>query len=160
MTRPVMPCVGGLKLLARDGDDLAIISAHLQDAVCKVGDIIYQKKERRLLAEMNRFCWFSGQTEGPFKRYRTVLHFEGVLNARARDIVQDRRDAVLELLSLVFEPESNEPEAGGLVTLVFAGGGELALEVECVEAALTDIFGPYLAEGKPEHTASDPADAA
>ena len=36
-----------LKLLALDDEDLAVISACVQDAVLKVGDLSYLPKERR-----------------------------------------------------------------------------------------------------------------
>jgi hypothetical protein len=34
-----------LKLIALDAEDLSVISAHLQDAVLKVGDIAYLPSE-------------------------------------------------------------------------------------------------------------------
>ena len=46
-----------LKLIAFDVDDLAVLSAHLQDAVLKVGDIAYLPRERRFAAIGNRFDW-------------------------------------------------------------------------------------------------------
>lgn len=158
MSAPIMPCVGGLKLMAQDDEDLAILSAHIQDAVCKIGDLIYVPKENRFLAELNRFCWYSGQTDGPFKRYVAVLHFESVLGVQARNLRQDSKDAVVELLSILFEAENeaDAPEGAGFVTLIFSGGGELRLKVECLEARLKDLVGPYLVYKRPEHlTATD-----
>jgi len=46
-----------LQLLAEDQDDLAVISAALQDAIAKVGDISYEAKARRLTIALNRFRW-------------------------------------------------------------------------------------------------------
>ncbi len=46
-----------LKLIALDADDLKVISAHLQDAVLRVGDIAYLPRERRFAALGNRFDW-------------------------------------------------------------------------------------------------------
>ena len=46
-----------LKLIALDADDLAVISAHLQDAVLKVGDVAYLPREKRFAAMGNRFDW-------------------------------------------------------------------------------------------------------
>ena len=36
-----------LKLIALDADDLAIVSAHLQDAVLKAADLVYLPREKR-----------------------------------------------------------------------------------------------------------------
>lgn len=160
MSAPIMPCVGGLRLMAQDDEDLAILSAHVQDAVCKIGDLVYLPKENRFLAEMNRFCWYSGQTGGPYKRYITVLHFEGVLGVKARNLRQDSKDAVVELLSILFEADEEEgaPDGAGFVTLVFSGGGELRLKVECLEARLKDLVGPYLVYKRPEHLTAEDLD--
>ena len=38
-----------LKLVALDKDDLKIISAHLQDAIVNVADIVWRPTERRVV---------------------------------------------------------------------------------------------------------------
>ena len=43
-----------LRLLAQDPEDLAIISAAMQDAVAKVGEISYEAKARRLTVAFTR----------------------------------------------------------------------------------------------------------
>jgi hypothetical protein len=37
-----------LKLIALDADDLAVISAHVQDARVRISDIIWRQGEKRL----------------------------------------------------------------------------------------------------------------
>ena len=46
-----------LKLIALDAEDLGVISAHLQDAVLRVGDMVYLPNEKRFVAMANRFDW-------------------------------------------------------------------------------------------------------
>ncbi len=46
-----------LKLAALDEDDLSVISAHLQDAVLRIGDIRYLAGEQRYVMVANRFDW-------------------------------------------------------------------------------------------------------
>ena len=46
-----------LKLVALDADDLAIMSAHLQDAVTKVADMAFLPREKRFAMVLNRFDW-------------------------------------------------------------------------------------------------------
>ena len=65
-----------LRLLAQDADDLAVISAAVQDAVCKVGDIAFEPKARRLTIAFNRYRWEAGGGE----RVRSGLQLGGVLN--------------------------------------------------------------------------------
>lgn len=133
-----------LRLLAEDADDLAIISAALQDAVAKVGDIAYEPKARRLTVAFNRFRWEAGVRQ----RVRSALQLGGVLDLKARKVRRDRPDAVVELLALTFEPGE---APGGTVMLSFAGGGDLRVEVECVDAVLADVSNPWPTPRKPAH---------
>ena len=141
-----MPEPAPLQLLAEDPDDLAVISAALQDAVAKVGDISYEAKARRLTIVFNRFRWEAGQRQ----RVRSALQLGSVLGVQARKIRRDRRDAVVELLAIAFEPGE---APGGTLTLSFAGGGDLRAEVECVDAVLADVSQPWPTPREPTHEA-------
>ena len=61
---------------------------------------------------------------------------------------QDKPDAVLNLLAIVFE--TGEPP-GGTVRLTFSGGAAIRLEVECVEAEMRDLGPRWAAKAKPGH---------
>ncbi len=135
-----------LQLLAEDQDDLAVISAALQDAVAKVGDIVFEAKARRLTIAFNRFRWEAGARQ----RVRSALQLGGVLSVQARKIRRDRPDGVLELLTIGFEPQE---APGGLLTLSFAGGGDLRVQIECVDAVLADISEPWPTPREPAHDA-------
>ena len=50
-----------LRLVALDPDDLAVISAHLQDSLLRVGDIAYLPRERRFAIQIRRFDWEAGR---------------------------------------------------------------------------------------------------
>ena len=135
-----------LKLLAEDADDLEVISAALQDAVAKVGDIRFEASARLLTVAFNRFRWEGAKGE----RVRTGLQFGGVLKAQARRVRRDAADAVVELLAISFEP-AGEGDPGGTVVLHFAGDADLKLEVECIDAALADISDPWPTPRTPGH---------
>ena len=71
-----------LRLTAFDTADLEIISAHLQDAVLKVGDIRFLKKAGKFALIANRFLW---QTQKPpYERRQTGLSFDRVLSAKSQ----------------------------------------------------------------------------
>ncbi|RAK52600.1 DUF2948 family protein [Phenylobacterium deserti] len=133
-----------LRLLAEDGDDLAVISAAMQDAVLKVGDIAFEPKARRLTLAFNRFRWEAGGGE----RIRSGLQLGGVLKVEARKIRRDAKDAVLEILAVTFEPAE---APGGVVTISCAGGGDIRASVECVEAILADVSQPWSTPRTPAH---------
>lgn len=135
-----------MRLLAEDAEDLAVISAALQDAVAKIGDIRFEAAARRLTIGLNRFRWESGARSA--ERVRTGVQFGGVLGVKARNLRRDAPNAVIELLSLTFEP-ADPP--GGLIALTFAGGGDLRLEVECIDVVLSDLSVAWPARGRPDH---------
>lgn len=139
-----------LRLIALDEQDLNVISAHVQDAVMKVGDLQYLPGKRRLVLPMNRFVWEKkpGFLRRNDERRQSLLHFDRVLAARTAGIARDEPDDVLCLLAVSFVP-TDAPS--GIVELVFSGGGIIMLEVECLEARLADIGGAWQASSRPAH---------
>lgn len=137
-----------LKLLALDGEDLDIVSAHVQDAVVRVGDMGFAKADRRFVMLINRYAWEVGDKRGRGERRRAGLHFDFVDNAHAEGFDLNAKDGVLELLAVRFIPGT---EPAGEVLLTFAGGGTVRLEVECLEARLRDLGGVWAAKAQPRH---------
>lgn len=133
-----------LRLLAEDAEDLSVIAAALQDAVAKIGDIRFEKKSRRLTIAFNRYRW---EGEGG-ERVRSALQLGSVLNVEARRLRPGARDAVVELLTMTFEPGE---APGGTLTLSFAGGGDLRVALECVDTILADISAPWPTPRTPRH---------
>ena len=136
--------VGPLRLLAQDADDLAVISAAMQDAVAKLGDITYEPKARLLTIAFNRYCWECGGGQ----RVRSGLQLGGVLNLQARKIRKGAPDAVIEILAMTFEPGE---APGGTITISCAGGGDIRAVVECVDVVLADVSEPWRTPRTPRH---------
>jgi hypothetical protein len=125
------------KLIALDEDDLAVISAHVQDASVHVADIIWRQGEKRLVIGMRRpDCDELVSGKPCSHRLVSALRFDRVLACKARSLDLDQRDLTLELLGLEFHP-GRLP--GGSVLLMFAGGEALRLDVECIECELADL---------------------
>ena len=141
-----------LKLRAEDVGDLEIIAAAAQDALVRVSELHFDAKARRFTILMNRFRWEEAGERGPFERIRAALSFEGVLGVKSRKVRQDAPEALGAVLSLAFKP-ANEPP-GGSVSLVLAGGGEIAIEVECLDAVLLDMGDPWRTPRRPDHESS------
>jgi hypothetical protein len=143
------------KLAALDADDLAVVSAHVQDAVVRVGDLLWSPGEKRFGLLMNRYAWEAAdprRAAGNGERRRACLQFDRVLAAKTARIRRDVPDAVLSLLAVTFEPAADPALApSGAIVLTFAGGGGVRLEVECVEARLADLGAAWEARAKPEH---------
>jgi hypothetical protein len=142
-----------LKLAALDAEDLQIISAQLQDAVLTVENIRYLPRQQKLALVVNRFDWEDAETKDkpPYRRRLTGVQFARVKSVRSRNIKRDSKDAVVVLLSVVFI--AGEPPAGEIV-LNFAGGGDMRLDVECVEIMLEDLGPEWQTVAKPVHDMS------
>lgn len=138
-----------LRLRAEDAEDLQVISAALQDAVLKVGDLRWEAGARRFTVALNRFRWEAGVKRA--ERVRTALQFGGVLEVKTRRVRRDAPDAVLSLLAVTFEAGDQAEDPSGVVTLAFSGGADLRLGVEALDAVLADVSGPWPARGAPRH---------
>ncbi|WP_377276818.1 DUF2948 family protein [Rhizobium sp. R86522] len=141
-----------LKLLALDADDLAIISAHMQDAVFKVGDLSFSARSGLFSLAANRFVWEkAARATKSFERRRAALSFKRVEAVRSIGFDRGKAEEVMSLLAIRYVPKDDGPD--GVVELVLAGGGMVALEVECIEAQLADIGGAWETTARPEHEA-------
>lgn len=153
MTRDAQDAPGGpaLRLMACDAEDLAVISAHLQDAILRVGDMIYLPREKRFVIALKRFDWLAAGEGGP-QRAQSGLHFERVGKVAFQGFRLDRPDDILNLLNVEFIPADAATDApGGAVLLIFSGGCAVRLEVECLEARMADLGPRWRVRQTPGH---------
>jgi len=144
-----------LKLKAQSQDDLNVISAVLQDAAVRVGDIAHLNDRRQFALVASRYRWekAAGGKSAKRKRktgerVRTGLHFECVLKAEAQHVPMQDPDHVMALLAI----EAEESEDGMvLIKLEFSGYATIRLTVECIEVYLKDMTAPWRALTTPAH---------
>jgi hypothetical protein len=123
-----------LSLAAFDTEDLAVISAHLQDARLTLADVAYLRARMRFVMVFHRKC-----REAPPDidgRCHTGMHFERVMSAQFIGFDASDKSLALDLLAITFEPTESP---GGTVMLHFTGGQAIKLEVECLEALMKDL---------------------
>ena len=145
-----------LRLEAQDAEDLAVISAVLQDAVTRLGEMSYSGRARRFAAVFNRFRWEHegdganlGRSAGEdHQRVRAGVHFAGVLSAQLSGLDLSNPDQIVELLTIAGEPGD---EGAASITLVFAGAGLVRLEAECIDCRLRDLGPPWSTPLVPSH---------
>ena len=138
------------KLAALDEDDLAVISAHVQDADVVAPDILWRPAEKRLVIGMRRLdCEDILAGDCVPRRLISALRFDRVLSCQSRNIDMAAPELALSLLGLEFYPDKTP---SGHILLLFASGGVLRLEVECLECELADL-GPdtFTADPAAEH---------
>lgn len=134
-----------MKLLAETPEGLTILSAALQDAIVRVGDIHFDRNGNSMVLIANRYCH---ETDKP-TRIKAGLGLHNVLSAKMKGINRADPDAFLVLLSIDFTPSEAPP--GGQISLIFAGGGEISLAAECLEVRLVDIQNERPTKSVPLH---------
>jgi len=133
-----------LRLVATDAQDLAVISALLQDAVLPATEMQHDPRRRRFALLANRFRWEDrtpAEAVGrPYERVRSLLVVEDVLKVQSFGFDRADKDLVLSLLALDFAPGA---DGTGRLTLTLAGDGAVALDVETLDLRLDDVTRPY-----------------
>ena len=139
-----------LKLLAKNQDDLKVISAHLQDSIVTVKDIIFLKQNRTFIMIVNRFMWEDIE-KGVFrdsKRIRCAIKFEEVVKVESKNINQKNRNKPLECLAIkssIAEDESHK------IKIFFAGDSIITIVVEVINVILQDLGKSWRAKYIPKH---------
>lgn len=150
-----------LKLAALDAEDLSVLSSQTQDAVVRVGAINWLRNEGKVVITMNRFAWEEAakkrrrffDPKPTYERHESILHFARVTSLKSRNIRMDAKEAVLNILAMTFEPNGEGPD--GSISIICAGNAELKLDVECIEAQLSDTGAAWETENLPEHKAAE-----
>lgn len=154
---------GTLRLMARDDEDLSVVSAMLQDALVPLVDLRYEKFERRFIGVFNRFCWERKAIEpnpsdpdapegALYRRVLCGLQISGVNRVQTRGLDTANRDRPLNLLAVARDEDA--------VELVFAGGGAIRLQVDAIDMVLSDIGEPWATPFRPDHPDAAAAEAA
>lgn len=136
---------------AEDVQDLAVLSALIQDAVGHVAQMKYDARRRRFALLLTRYRW---EQDARAERVTSLLVVSDVRSVATQGVAAGD-DLVVSVLTIAFDPG---PDGTGLLTLVLAGDGAIRLDVECIDLTLRDISDPFpAAAGRaPDHT-RDPA---
>ena len=132
-----------VKLRARDAVDLAVISALLQDGLVPLGDIGFLPDERGFVMAVNRYRWEGGARE----RIHAGLHFDSVRTVRYRGIDRMDRSQFLSFLAVSYAGDTAE----GAVTMQFAGGGAIQLDVDGLNCIMADFDEGWPTLWTPQH---------
>jgi DUF2948 family protein len=152
------PDEGGaaLKLRAEDGDDLAVLSACLQDAIVPVRDLAYIREQKVFVFIANRFRWESGLRPGPGdvrQRVLCAVTFEAVEGAAYRGFSRRDEDRILVLLAIRPKPA---PGGAAAVHLEFSGRAAIRLDVAQIQCRAKDLGEPWPTPWHPRHDPEGP----
>ena len=142
-----------LKLRAEDAEDLAVVSACLQDALVPVRDLAYVPEDRTFLLVANRFRWENGLSPAPgeaaYERTLCGITFSEVAAVSYNGFRRTEDSRILSLLAI--RPED------GAVHLEFSGGATIRLEVARILCLAKDLGEPWPTQWQPRHDADERA---
>lgn len=148
-----MPPDGPLRLRAEDAEDLAVISACLQDALVSVHDLAYDREARTFMLVANRFRWEA--SEGDARRFERTLcgiAFGEVANVAYRGFQRSEEDRILCLLAIRPNIESD----GGTIDLDFSGSAAIRLTAAMIRCRARDFGEPWPTAWHPDHPDGTP----
>lgn len=123
--------MSSLKLVAFDAEDLAVVSAHLEESTLTRADMAFLPKAQRFALVAKR----RDRESATAPHHLTGLHFERVTRVQTLGMPHDETKS-LTLIGLGFVL-TDDP--AGQVSLLFEGGMAIKLEVECLEAQMADL---------------------
>jgi hypothetical protein len=139
---------GVFKLRAEDAEDLAVISACVQDALVSVRDLTYDRDARRFVVVANRFRREAAAAAPPFERTMCALAFDNVDSVTYRGFRRSDDERILSLLAI--------RPGDGIIDLDFSGGATVRLSMAAIDCRAADIGEPWPTVWQPDH----PEDAA
>ena len=141
-----------LKLRAEDADDLAVLSACLQDALVAVRDLGYFAGEQNFIFVANRFRWESGLGPMPgeegHQRVLCAVTFSTVAGVSYRGFRRADEDRILCLLAIRSEPGGPGSAA---ILLEFAGAAAIRLDTSRILCRARDLGEPWPTPWRPRH---------
>ena len=130
-----------------DAEDLEILSARLQDAAGKLKDFVWLPKQRRFAAVLNRFRWEDGKGQARGCAPACISTACSKVQSQQGQAGRARGGGVAA--GDPVHANDGETIPAGVIELVLAGGGAIRLTVECIDAELADLTGPWAARGAP-----------
>jgi hypothetical protein len=143
----------GLRLRAEDSEDIAVISACLQDALVAVRDLAYDRDARAFLMVANRFRWESGGEGASFERILCGIAFDDIDDVVYRGFHRSEEDRILSLLAIqpTVTPAAGAGQGAAVIDLEFAAGATIRLSAAAIRCRARDFGEPWPTVWQPGH---------
>ena len=148
-----------LRLLAHDGDDVAVLSALLQDAIIPGADMSFNHKLNEFVIVANRFCWEleplvdvkSSHGKPIFERRLCGIRIARVRDVQHNNWPETRQNQLFNLLALRLMDMAEQAREGAVLQFEFSGGSSLRLNVDVVDIVLVDLDVGHPTSLQPAH---------
>ena len=117
------------RIIAKDSQGLKLISACCFQATLRVSELRYLKKNQIFLSFLQRYT-----RENNNEKINSVCKFEFVESVKSKNIDQNNKDLILELLTIDLIKNKDKFE----INLIFNNNSLITLSTEIVEVTLED----------------------
>lgn len=137
-----------LRLIAKDLEDIKVLSSCVQDAILPLKEMAFIPEEQQFALLIQRFCWeYTGTNtaeinQDHIKRIQSALIFSHISSYEALGI-EENMD-ILELLAIQTHHKNS-------MTLDFAGGASINLKFTSIHVRLEDVGSPWTVSHIPKH---------
>ena len=119
------------KIIAKDPNGLQVISACCSNGKVQVNEIKFLKKNKLFLISIDRL----NKENNEDKKIKSICKFEFVDSVKSKNIEQNKKDSILELLAInLFKLKENFE-----ITLLFKNNAFITLSTEVIEVTLEDL---------------------
>ena len=119
------------QIIASDLDGLQVVSACSTGAKVRVAEIKFLLSNKVFLLSIERM---KIETDQEDKRINSILRFDNVLKVKSKNIDQNNKDLVIELMAIDYLKNNNDYE----INLMFENNTHISLVVEALEILLED----------------------
>ena len=119
------------QIIASDLDGLQVVSACSAGAKVRVSDIKFLLSNKVFLLSIERTKIETNQED---KRINSILRFDNVLKVKSKNIDQNNKELVIQLIAIDYLKNNNDYE----INLMFENNVHISLVVEALEVLLED----------------------
>ena len=119
------------QIIASDLDGLQVVSACSTGAKVRVAEIKFLLSNKVFLLSIERT---KIETDQEDKRINSILRFDNVLKVKSKNIDQNNKELVIELMAIDYLKNNNDYE----INLMFENNAHISLVVEALEILLED----------------------
>jgi hypothetical protein len=119
------------QIIASDLDGLQVVSACSTGAKVRVVDIKFLLSNKVFLLSIERT---KIETDQEDKHINSILRFDNVLKVKSKNIDQNNKDLVIELMAIDYLKNNSDYE----INLMFENNAHISLVVEALEILLED----------------------
>ena len=119
------------QIIASDLDGLQVVSACSTGAKVRVAEIKFLLSNKVFLLSIERT---KIETDQEDKHINSILRFDNVLKVKSKNINQNNKDLVIELMAIYYLKNNNDYE----INLMFENNAHISLVVEALEILLED----------------------